>query len=111
MISKIDLKEYFFENASVISIFTFFVLMAAFFSLSADSFLTQRNILNLDDENNKFYFVHSYHAVCNDESNVFATSEHGYSFTSGIINNNTERYYRFQSWIGFWGLLSYDYIN
>ena len=47
MISKIDLKEYFFENASVISIFIFFVLMSAFFSLGADSFLTQRNLLNL----------------------------------------------------------------
>jgi imidazole glycerol-phosphate synthase subunit HisH len=47
-----------------------------------------RNTMNLDDENNKFYFVHSYHAVCNNESNVFATSEHGYSFTSGIIKNN-----------------------
>ena len=47
MISKIDQKEYFYENASVISIFIFFVLMTAFFSLSADAFLTQRNLLNL----------------------------------------------------------------
>ena len=47
MFKKSDLKEYFFENASVISIFSFFVLMVIFFAFTADSFLTQRNILNL----------------------------------------------------------------
>ena len=47
MFKKSDFKEYFFENASVISIFSFFVLMVIFFSFTADSFLTQRNVLNL----------------------------------------------------------------
>ena len=47
MINRVEMREYFFENASVISIFSFFILMVGFFSLTADSFLTQRNILNL----------------------------------------------------------------
>ena len=36
----------------------------------------------------RFYFVHSYHVVCNDSNNILTTTEHGYSFTSGIINKN-----------------------
>lgn len=33
-----------------------------------------------------FYFVHSYHFNCDDESNIFATTDYGYEFTSAVIN-------------------------
>jgi len=39
-------------------------------------------------EDNKFYFVHSYHVVCNDENNVLATCDYGNSFTCSIHKNN-----------------------
>ncbi len=44
---KNHIKELIYENASVFSILLFFILMTLFFSISADSFLTQRNFLNL----------------------------------------------------------------
>jgi glutamine amidotransferase len=37
---------------------------------------------------NKFYFVHSYHVVCHDEKNVLATSNYGELFTSAIHKEN-----------------------
>ena len=40
-------KELIIENASVFSIFIFFIFMSLFFTISADSFFTQRNFLNL----------------------------------------------------------------
>lgn len=36
----------------------------------------------------RFYFAHSYHVVCNDESNILATTHHGYSFPSAIVKGN-----------------------
>jgi imidazole glycerol-phosphate synthase subunit HisH len=35
-----------------------------------------------------FYFVHSYHILCNDSEDVLCTSEYEYSFTSAIQHNN-----------------------
>lgn len=32
----------------------------------------------------RFYFLHSYHVVCNDKSNVIATTNYGYDFASVI---------------------------
>ena len=32
----------------------------------------------------RFYFVHSYHVVCDDEPDVLATSVHGYRFTAAV---------------------------
>ena len=32
----------------------------------------------------RFYFVHSYHAVCDDEASVLARAEYGYEFACGI---------------------------
>ena len=29
----------------------------------------------------------------------------------GLINSNDKYYYKYKSWVGFWGLISYDYIN
>jgi glutamine amidotransferase len=41
---------------------------------------------NLKD--NKFYFVHSYHVVCNDENNILATCGYGKPFTCSLHKNN-----------------------
>lgn len=39
-------------------------------------------------ENPRFYFVHSYHAVCKHSENILAKSTYGYDFASGIVKNN-----------------------
>lgn len=44
---KNSVKELIRENASVFSILLFFIFMTLFFTISADSFFTQRNFLNL----------------------------------------------------------------
>ena len=36
----------------------------------------------------RFYFVHSYHALCDDPANVLATTRYGYDFTSAVIKEN-----------------------
>ncbi len=36
----------------------------------------------------RFYFVHSYHAVCNDPSDVLTTTLHGYEFVSSFARKN-----------------------
>jgi glutamine amidotransferase len=36
----------------------------------------------------RFYFVHSYHVVCNDPSDVIATTHHGYEITAAFGNAN-----------------------
>lgn len=35
-------------------------------------------------DNPRFYFVHSYHAVCDNDADIGATARYGYSFTCGI---------------------------
>ncbi|HID72860.1 TPA: imidazole glycerol phosphate synthase subunit HisH [Candidatus Micrarchaeota archaeon] len=35
-----------------------------------------------------FYFVHSYHMICNDKSVEVATTDYGYSFTSAVQKDN-----------------------
>ena len=40
------------------------------------------------DDEARFYFVHSYHAVCEDESNILATTHFGYDFASSIVKEN-----------------------
>lgn len=42
---------------------------------------------NIGDEP-RFYFVHSYHVVCKDESNILATTTYGIEFHSAIIQDN-----------------------
>lgn len=42
---------------------------------------------NIDDEP-RFYFVHTYHIVCDSNSDVVATANHGYSFTAGVEREN-----------------------
>lgn len=41
---------------------------------------------NLDDT--RFYFVHSYHMVCKDQSDILAKSKYGIEFTSAVEHNN-----------------------
>jgi glutamine amidotransferase len=36
----------------------------------------------------RFYFVHSFHVNCRDESDIHAKSNHGYSFTCSVHRNN-----------------------
>lgn len=36
----------------------------------------------------RFYFVHSYHWVCDNPMHVIASSTYGYSFTAGVEQNN-----------------------
>ena len=36
----------------------------------------------------RFYFVHSYHAVCTDSSHVAATCDYGYQFTCAVQKDN-----------------------
>lgn len=39
-------------------------------------------------EEPRFYFVHSYHAVCNDEEDILATTNYGYDFVSAFQRDN-----------------------
>lgn len=41
-----------------------------------------------DLEDNRFYFVHSFHVVCNSEENVLATTNYGQEFTCSINREN-----------------------
>jgi imidazole glycerol-phosphate synthase subunit HisH len=45
-------------------------------------------IIHFKNEEQRFYFVHSYHVVCNSQSDLLATANHGYEFTAAISNNN-----------------------
>ena len=38
--------------------------------------------------NPEFYFVHSYHLVCNNEKDILATTNYGYDFISSIEKDN-----------------------
>lgn len=40
------------------------------------------------DENSRFYFVHSYHVVCDNQGDVIATTNHGYDFVSIFQKDN-----------------------
>ena len=40
------------------------------------------------DQDVRFYFVHSYHIVCNDEQDVLATTDYGYGFVSAVQREN-----------------------
>ena len=36
----------------------------------------------------RFYFVHSYHVICNNDNNTLSTTHHGYNFASAIQKGN-----------------------
>jgi glutamine amidotransferase len=35
-----------------------------------------------------FYFVHSYHVVCNDPTDALSTTNYGYDFVSSLSSDN-----------------------
>jgi len=39
-------------------------------------------------EEERFYFVHSYHVKCNNNSNILSLTKYGYNFPSSIIKEN-----------------------
>jgi len=45
-------------------------------------------LLNKEDGEQRFYFVHSYHAVCNNQEDVLATAHHGYEITAAFSHEN-----------------------
>jgi len=46
------------------------------------------SVLADPDEGARYYFAHSYHAVCDHESDVIGTTEYGYRFHSGFKRDN-----------------------
>jgi glutamine amidotransferase len=51
--------------------------------------VTQENRVLFDFQGDpKFYFLHSYYFLCNDEKDSIATSEYGIEFTCAVKNNN-----------------------
>ncbi len=40
------------------------------------------------EEDNRFYFVHTFHMVCNRKDNILATTKYGFSFTSVVGDAN-----------------------
>jgi glutamine amidotransferase len=45
-------------------------------------------LIPLDGSEHRFYFTHSYHAVSQEESDILATTEYGYSFISAYCRKN-----------------------
>jgi glutamine amidotransferase len=42
----------------------------------------------MEEKDNRFYFVHSYHLVCNSAEDILVSTHFGYDFTSGAEWNN-----------------------
>ena len=49
---------------------------------------TNNNDIFKNLEENRFYFVHSYHVVCNNQKNILATANYGKTFTCSIYKDN-----------------------
>jgi glutamine amidotransferase len=45
-------------------------------------------LISPSEEEERFYFVHSYHVECHDSQDVLATTNYGYDFTSAFSKNN-----------------------
>lgn len=43
---------------------------------------------NMSNQRERYYFVHSYHAVCDNEDNVMMTCNYGYSFPAAVFKDN-----------------------
>jgi glutamine amidotransferase len=41
-----------------------------------------------DADENRFYYVHSFHAVCDDAGDVLAKTHHGYEFDAVVGRDN-----------------------
>lgn len=44
-----------------------------------------KSLISLED---RFYFVHSYHAVCEDSADVYGTTDYAYDFCSAVCHKN-----------------------
>lgn len=40
------------------------------------------------EEQQRYYFVHSYHAVCDRQENILMTSDYGYEFAAAVVNDH-----------------------
>lgn len=45
-------------------------------------------LIKTEDGVQRFYFVHAYHAVCNNQQDVLATTHHGYEITAAFSRDN-----------------------
>lgn len=45
-------------------------------------------LIGKEKEEQRFYFVHSYHAVCNNPADELMSAVHGYEFTAAISHHN-----------------------
>lgn len=51
-------------------------------------FQQENKILTGIDGNQRYYFVHSYHAKCDSDENILMTCEYGYKFTAAVVKDN-----------------------
>ena len=51
-------------------------------------FTKGHKLFNGLDESHYLYFVHSFHVVCENESDSIGVTEYGYEFTSAIAREN-----------------------
>lgn len=45
-------------------------------------------LIYVNDEEQRYYFVHSYYVVCNQPSDIIATAHHGYDFVAALNHDN-----------------------
>lgn len=45
-------------------------------------------LIDKKEGDQRFYFIHSYHAVCNNPQDVWLSAVHGYEFTAAISHDN-----------------------
>ena len=50
--------------------------------------IQRQNPLIWNEERQRYYFVHSFHVVCEKESDVLATCEYGYDFVAAFAHGN-----------------------
>jgi len=47
-----------------------------------------KSLFNNQSEEYRFYFVHSYHVVCNNDADILATAKYGYEFICAVEHEN-----------------------
>jgi glutamine amidotransferase len=50
--------------------------------------VTPSPLFDEDSEEQRYYFVHSYHVICNNPADVLATAHHGYDFVASFRHEN-----------------------
>ena len=51
-------------------------------------FTAQHPLFEGLDENHYLYFVHTFHVICDDKSDIIGETEYGYKFTSAVSHKN-----------------------